>query len=188
MDAPRLETKALSSSVLPPSYASDRPSGNNRALILKPRRSHRKAAPDAARRPRLLEMHRGEPAPRAAAHAPAAGSFRSESHWRKSSESGEGCSEAAGNRAERRRCAGTEACRTQLETGQFSRSRPFLLLRFKCFCIFFVHLGVFLFFFFFAYIFSLVCCLLAEEQNWLAPGSYVLGFPSRWKSCGICRE
>ncbi|XP_017920269.1 PREDICTED: RNA demethylase ALKBH5 isoform X1 [Capra hircus] len=48
LDAPRLETKSLSSSVLPPSYASDRLSGNNRDPALKPKRSHRKADPDAA--------------------------------------------------------------------------------------------------------------------------------------------
>ena len=50
LDAPRLETKSLSSSVLPPSYASDRLSGNNRDPALKPKRSHRKADPDAAHR------------------------------------------------------------------------------------------------------------------------------------------
>lgn len=50
LDAPRLETKSLSSSVLPPGYNSDRLSGNNRDQILKPKRSHRKADPDAAHR------------------------------------------------------------------------------------------------------------------------------------------
>lgn len=60
LDAPRLETKSLSSSVLPPSYASDRLSGNNRDPALKPKRSHRKADPDAAHRPRILEMDKEE--------------------------------------------------------------------------------------------------------------------------------
>ncbi|PKU37069.1 hypothetical protein llap_12634 [Limosa lapponica baueri] len=50
LDAPRLETKSLSSSVLPPGYNSDRLSGSNRDQILKPKRSHRKADPDAAHR------------------------------------------------------------------------------------------------------------------------------------------
>lgn len=50
VDAPRLETRSLSSSVLVPGYASDRLSGSNRDPILKPKRSHRKADPDAAHR------------------------------------------------------------------------------------------------------------------------------------------
>lgn len=58
LDAPRLETKSLSSSTLPPSYASDRLSGNTRDPALKPKRSHRKADPDAAHR--YLNPHRSQ--------------------------------------------------------------------------------------------------------------------------------
>ncbi|XP_032125107.1 RNA demethylase ALKBH5, partial [Sapajus apella] len=100
LDAPRLETKSLSSSVLPPSYASDRLSGNNRDPALKPKRSHRKADPDAAHRPRILEMDKEEN--RRSVLLPThrrRGSFSSENYWRKSYESSEDCSEAAGSPA-----------------------------------------------------------------------------------------
>uniref|UniRef100_A0A4W2CKB4 RNA demethylase ALKBH5 n=2 Tax=Bos TaxID=9903 RepID=A0A4W2CKB4_BOBOX len=100
LDAPRLETKSLSSSVLPPSYASDRLSGNNRDPALKPKRSHRKADPDAAHRPRILEMDKEEN--RRSVLLPAhrrAGRFSSENYRRKSYEPGEDCSEAAGSPA-----------------------------------------------------------------------------------------
>ncbi|XP_008046237.2 RNA demethylase ALKBH5-like, partial [Carlito syrichta] len=100
LDAPRLETKSLSSSVLPPSYASDRLSGNNRDPALKPKRSHRKADPDAAHRPRILEMDKEEN--RRSVLMPThrrRGSFSSENYWRKSYESAEDCSEAAGSPA-----------------------------------------------------------------------------------------
>uniref|UniRef100_A0A2K6T0D9 RNA demethylase ALKBH5 n=1 Tax=Saimiri boliviensis boliviensis TaxID=39432 RepID=A0A2K6T0D9_SAIBB len=100
LDAPRLETKSLSSSVLPPSYASDRLSGNNRDPALKPKRSHRKADPDAAHRPRILEMDKEEN--RRSVLLPThrrRGSFSSENYWRKSYESAEDCSEAAGSPA-----------------------------------------------------------------------------------------
>ncbi|XP_030742351.2 RNA demethylase ALKBH5, partial [Echinops telfairi] len=96
LDAPRLETKSLSSSLLPPSYASDRLSGNNRDPALKPKRSHRKADPDAAHRPRILEMDKEEN--RRSVLLPThrrRGSFSSENYWRKSYESTEDCSEAA---------------------------------------------------------------------------------------------
>lgn len=53
-EAPRLE-KALSGI-----YHPERLSGNNRQHILKPKRSHRKADPDAAHRPRILEMDKEE--------------------------------------------------------------------------------------------------------------------------------
>jgi alkylated DNA repair protein alkB family protein 5 len=82
VDAPRLETKSLSSSILPPSYASDSLSGNNRDPALK---SKRKADPDAAHRPRILEMDKEEnqcsvllPTHRRR------GSFSSENYWWKS--------------------------------------------------------------------------------------------------------
>ncbi|KAK9392980.1 RNA demethylase ALKBH5 [Crotalus adamanteus] len=87
VDAPRLETRSLSSSVLVPGYASDRLSGSNRDPILKPKRSHRKADPDAAHRPRILEMDKEEnrrsvllPKHRRRSH------FSSENYWRKSYE------------------------------------------------------------------------------------------------------
>ncbi|XP_066221125.1 RNA demethylase ALKBH5 [Saccopteryx leptura] len=95
LDAPRLETKSLSSSVLPPSYASDRLSGNNRDPALKPKRSHRKADPDAAHRPRILEMDKEEN--RRSVLLPThrrRGSLSSENYWRKSYEPAEDCSEA----------------------------------------------------------------------------------------------
>uniref|UniRef100_A0A8C0DQE4 RNA demethylase ALKBH5 n=1 Tax=Balaenoptera musculus TaxID=9771 RepID=A0A8C0DQE4_BALMU len=100
LDAPRLETKSLSSSVLPPSYASDRLSGNNRDPALKPKRSHRKADPDAAHRPRILEMDKEEN--RRSVLLPThrrRGSFSSENYWRKSYEPAEDCPEAAGSPA-----------------------------------------------------------------------------------------
>ncbi|XP_068102519.1 RNA demethylase ALKBH5 [Hyperolius riggenbachi] len=77
-EAPRLE-KALSGIYLP-----DRISGNNKQQILKPKRSHRKADPDAAHRPRILEMDKEEnrrsvllPKPRRRSH------FSSENYWRR---------------------------------------------------------------------------------------------------------
>nr|XP_016846755.1 PREDICTED: cytosolic endo-beta-N-acetylglucosaminidase isoform X4 [Anolis carolinensis] len=80
LDAPRLEMRTLM-----PGYASDRLSGSNRDPILKPKRSHRKADPDAAHRPRILEMDKEEnrrsvllPKHRRRSH------FSSENYWRKS--------------------------------------------------------------------------------------------------------
>ncbi|XP_072273545.1 RNA demethylase ALKBH5 [Pyxicephalus adspersus] len=77
-EAPRLE-KALSGI-----YHPERLSGNNRQHILKPKRSHRKADPDAAHRPRILEMDKEEnrrsvvlPKSRRRSH------FSSENHWRR---------------------------------------------------------------------------------------------------------
>lgn len=100
LDAPRLETKSLSSSVLPPSYASDRLSGSIRDPALKPKRSHRKADPDAAHRPRILEMDKEEnrrsvllPAPRRR------GGLSSENYWRQAAEAGGDCSAATGGPA-----------------------------------------------------------------------------------------
>ncbi|XP_066545290.1 RNA demethylase ALKBH5 [Amia ocellicauda] len=52
-DAPRLETKAPSNAVPPVSTPESPP-------VLKPKRSHRKADPDAAHRPRILEMDKEE--------------------------------------------------------------------------------------------------------------------------------
>ncbi|XP_035195692.1 RNA demethylase ALKBH5 [Oxyura jamaicensis] len=94
LDAPRLETKSLSSSVLPPGYASDRLSGNNRDQILKPKRSHRKADPDAAHRPRILEMDKEEN--RRSVLLPKhrrRSNFSSENYWRRSYEYTEDCEE-----------------------------------------------------------------------------------------------
>nr|XP_058898718.1 RNA demethylase ALKBH5-like [Kogia breviceps] len=97
LDAPWLETKSLSSSVLPPSYASDHLSGNNRDPALKPKRSHRKADPDAAHRSQILEMDKEEN--RRSVLLPTyrrRGRFSSENLWLKSYEPGEDCSEVAG--------------------------------------------------------------------------------------------
>ncbi|KAM4698104.1 RNA demethylase ALKBH5 [Rhinophrynus dorsalis] len=78
-EAPRLDTKSLSS------YEPERLSGSNRQHILKPKRSHRKADPDAAHRPRILEMDKEEnrrsvllPKQRRRSH------FSSENYWRRS--------------------------------------------------------------------------------------------------------
>ncbi|KAG8549837.1 hypothetical protein GDO81_019632, partial [Engystomops pustulosus] len=78
-EAPRLETKSLSSG-----YQPERLSGSNRQHILKPKRSHRKADPDAAHRPRVLEMDKEEnrrsvllPKPRRRSN------FSSENYWRR---------------------------------------------------------------------------------------------------------
>uniref|UniRef100_A0A6I8P299 RNA demethylase ALKBH5 n=1 Tax=Ornithorhynchus anatinus TaxID=9258 RepID=A0A6I8P299_ORNAN len=98
LDAPRLETKSLSSSALPPGYPSDRLSGSNRDQILKPKRSHRKADPDAAHRPRILEMDKEEN--RRSVLLPKhrrRSSFSSENYWRKSSEHAEGPAGAEGD-------------------------------------------------------------------------------------------
>ncbi|OCT61759.1 hypothetical protein XELAEV_18047788mg [Xenopus laevis] len=79
-EAPRLEMKSLSSS-----YQPERLYGSNRQQILKPKRSHRKADPDAAHRPRVLEMDKEEnrrsvllPKQRRRSH------FSSENYWRRS--------------------------------------------------------------------------------------------------------
>ncbi|OCT64457.1 RNA demethylase ALKBH5 [Xenopus laevis] len=79
-EAPRLEMKSLSSS-----YQPERLQGSNRQHILKPKRSHRKADPDAAHRPRILEMDKEEnrrsvllPKQRRRSH------FSSENYWRRS--------------------------------------------------------------------------------------------------------
>ncbi|XP_063286724.1 RNA demethylase ALKBH5 [Pelobates fuscus] len=81
-EAPRLETKSLSSS-----YNHEHLSGSNRQHVLKPKRSHRKADPDAAHRPRILEMDKEEnrrsvllPKPRRRSN------FSSENYWRRSYE------------------------------------------------------------------------------------------------------
>ncbi|XP_043567560.1 RNA demethylase ALKBH5 [Chiloscyllium plagiosum] len=59
-DAPRLESKLLTSSVLPV-HMSNRQSNSDRyQVVLKQKRSHRKADPDAAHRPRILEMDKEE--------------------------------------------------------------------------------------------------------------------------------
>ncbi|XP_075035322.1 RNA demethylase ALKBH5 [Mixophyes fleayi] len=78
-EAPRLEAKSLSGS-----YQVERLSGSNRQHILKPKRSHRKADPDAAHRPRVLEMDKEEnrrsvilPKPRRRSN------FSSENYWRR---------------------------------------------------------------------------------------------------------
>lgn len=78
-EAPRLEMKSLTSS-----YQPERLSGSNRQHILKPKRSHRKADPDAAHRPRVLEMDKEEnrrsvllPKPRRRSN------FSSENYWRR---------------------------------------------------------------------------------------------------------
>uniref|UniRef100_A0A7M4G192 RNA demethylase ALKBH5 n=1 Tax=Crocodylus porosus TaxID=8502 RepID=A0A7M4G192_CROPO len=87
LDAPRLETKSLSSSVLTAGYTSDRLSGSNRDQILKPKRSHRKADPDAAHRPRILEMDKEEN--RRSVLLPKhrrRSNFSSENYWRRSYE------------------------------------------------------------------------------------------------------
>ncbi|XP_030340341.1 RNA demethylase ALKBH5 isoform X3 [Strigops habroptila] len=94
LDAPRLETKSLSSSVLPPGYNSERLSGSNRDQILKPKRSHRKADPDAAHRPRILEMDKEEN--RRSVLLPKhrrRSNFSSENYWRRSYEYTEDCDE-----------------------------------------------------------------------------------------------
>uniref|UniRef100_H0X7V5 Uncharacterized protein n=1 Tax=Otolemur garnettii TaxID=30611 RepID=H0X7V5_OTOGA len=159
LDAPRLETKSLSSSLLPPSYASDRLSGNNRDPALKPKRSHRKADPDAAHRPRILEMDKEEN--RRSVLLPThrrRGSFSSENYWRKSYESSEDCSEAAGSPA-RKACLppSWELC--------------------PSFCFVLRILFIFCFFFFF----SLIYWLLSLNRIGQDLGSYVLGFPPGWK-------
>ncbi|KAM9097783.1 RNA demethylase ALKBH5 [Macrotis lagotis] len=100
LDAPRLETKSLGNSVLPPGYTSDRLSGSNRDQILKPKRSHRKADPDAAHRPRILEMDKEEN--RRSVLLPKhrrRSSFSSENYWRKSYEYTEDCGEDDGSPA-----------------------------------------------------------------------------------------
>uniref|UniRef100_W5MCB7 RNA demethylase ALKBH5 n=1 Tax=Lepisosteus oculatus TaxID=7918 RepID=W5MCB7_LEPOC len=79
-DAPRLETKSLTPAILPVSPP-------ERQQILKPKRSHRKADPDAAHRPRILEMDKEENRrsvilPR---HRRRSG-FSSENFWRRSHE------------------------------------------------------------------------------------------------------
>ncbi|MEE6520826.1 hypothetical protein FKM82_018767 [Ascaphus truei] len=81
-EAPRVETKSLSSS-----YQPERLSGSNRPHALKPKRSHRKADPDAAHRPRILEMDKEEnrrsvllPKQRRRSN------FSSENYWRRSYE------------------------------------------------------------------------------------------------------
>ncbi|KAM4631808.1 RNA demethylase ALKBH5 [Discoglossus pictus] len=79
-EAPRLETKSLTSV-----YQPERLSGSNRQHVLKPKRSHRKADPDAAHRPRILEMDKEEnrrsvllPKQRRRSN------FTSENYWRRS--------------------------------------------------------------------------------------------------------
>ncbi|KAG8433343.1 hypothetical protein GDO86_017574 [Hymenochirus boettgeri] len=81
-EAPRVDTKSLTSS-----YEPERLYGSNRQHILKPKRSHRKADPDAAHRPRILEMDKEEnrrsvilPKQRRRSH------FSSENYWRRSDE------------------------------------------------------------------------------------------------------
>ncbi|XP_053327711.1 RNA demethylase ALKBH5 [Spea bombifrons] len=88
-EAPRLETKSFSSS-----YNPERLSGSKRQHVLKPKRSHRKADPDAAHRPRILEMDKEEnrrsvllPKPRKRSN------FSSENYWRRSYESVDGYGE-----------------------------------------------------------------------------------------------
>ncbi|XP_029432411.1 RNA demethylase ALKBH5 [Rhinatrema bivittatum] len=87
MEAPRLETKSLSSSMLA-GYTPGRLSGSNKQQqILKPKRSHRKADPDAAHRPRILEMDKEEN--RRSVLLPKhrrQNNFSSENYWRKSYE------------------------------------------------------------------------------------------------------
>nr|XP_033819707.1 RNA demethylase ALKBH5 [Geotrypetes seraphini] len=86
-EAPRLETRSLSSSTLP-GYTSNRLSGSNKLQqILKPKRSHRKADPDAAHRPRILEMDKEEN--RRSVLLPKhrrQSNFSSENYWRRSYE------------------------------------------------------------------------------------------------------
>ncbi|XP_030066939.1 RNA demethylase ALKBH5 [Microcaecilia unicolor] len=86
-EAPRLETRSLSSSMLP-GYTSNRLSGSNKLQqILKPKRSHRKADPDAAHRPRILEMDKEEN--RRSVLLPKhrrQSNFSSENYWRRSYE------------------------------------------------------------------------------------------------------
>uniref|UniRef100_A0A8C5PV68 RNA demethylase ALKBH5 n=1 Tax=Leptobrachium leishanense TaxID=445787 RepID=A0A8C5PV68_9ANUR len=81
-EAPRLEAKSLGSN-----YNHEQLYGSNRQQVLKPKRSHRKADPDAAHRPRVLEMDKEEnrrsvllPKPRRRSH------FSSENYWRRSHE------------------------------------------------------------------------------------------------------
>ena len=92
--------KSLSSSVLPPSYASDHLSGNNRDPALKPKWSHHKADPDAAHRSRILETDKEENQRSVllSTHRRRS-SFSSENYWLKSDEPREDCSEAAGSPA-----------------------------------------------------------------------------------------
>ncbi|XP_061027703.1 RNA demethylase ALKBH5-like, partial [Eubalaena glacialis] len=97
LDAPWLETKSLSSSVLPPSYASDHLLGNNRDSALKPKRSHRKADPDAAHRSRILETDEENQRSVLLPTHRWRSSFSSENYWLKSDEPGEDCSEVAGS-------------------------------------------------------------------------------------------
>ncbi|MBN3280488.1 ALKB5 demethylase, partial [Polyodon spathula] len=79
-DAPRLETKVLSATD-PPAATPERP------WILKPKRSHRKADPDAAHRPRVLEMDKEENRRSVVLpeHRRKSGSS-SENYWRRSHE------------------------------------------------------------------------------------------------------
>ncbi|XP_056391547.1 RNA demethylase ALKBH5 [Hyla sarda] len=78
-EAPRLEIKSLSSG-----YNPERLSGSNRQHILKPKRSHRKADPDAAHRPRILEMDKEENRRSVLLPKPSRRSnFSSENYWRR---------------------------------------------------------------------------------------------------------
>ncbi|KAJ1096726.1 hypothetical protein NDU88_001857 [Pleurodeles waltl] len=84
-EAPRLDAHSLTSSVSPDNFP-DRLSGN-RQHILKPKRSHRKADPDAAHRPRILEMDKEEN--RRSVLLPKhsrRSNFSSENYWRRSYE------------------------------------------------------------------------------------------------------
>ncbi|XP_053550700.1 RNA demethylase ALKBH5 [Bombina bombina] len=81
-EAPRLETQSLGNI-----YQPERLSGSNRQHILKPKRSHRKADPDAAHRPRILEMDKEEN--RRSVLLPKQrrrNQFSSENYWRRSYE------------------------------------------------------------------------------------------------------
>ncbi|XP_059835650.1 RNA demethylase ALKBH5 [Hemitrygon akajei] len=59
-DAPRLESKSLTSSLLPVHMSNRQLNSDRYQSLLKQKRSHRKADPDAAHRPRILEMDKEE--------------------------------------------------------------------------------------------------------------------------------
>ncbi|XP_007909475.1 RNA demethylase ALKBH5 [Callorhinchus milii] len=59
-DAPRLDMKSLTSSMLPVQMPNRLPTSDRYQVVLKHKRSHRKADPDAAHRPRILEMDKEE--------------------------------------------------------------------------------------------------------------------------------
>ncbi|XP_069501805.1 RNA demethylase ALKBH5 [Ambystoma mexicanum] len=84
-EAPRLDISSLTSSVSPENLPDRLP--GNRHHILKPKRSHRKADPDAAHRPRILEMDKEEN--RRSVLLPKhsrRSNFSSENYWKRSYE------------------------------------------------------------------------------------------------------